>query len=303
MIYSTLYDKDIEKVRQLGANAPQDMEDMMLVYADRFSDERQIQRAIDAKDNLEPVHWGLGHHCHLYLHDRELVKKHLGFLLETLPLDSQWMDGIQLARSHEDDAIRERRRRKDEDEKKSKEEEQNSEYERWLKSIPPRFRNTSILDFGASTEKTQAHIMQGGSLLMIGPTGTKKSSFLWAMAKEITKNLGSGNVTVMNLRSMFSEARSYGEDWVGILIQLYGSVPWLFIDEVDKVEGSNNDFVMVSALIDHRYQYGLSTVCAGNGTIESLIKKLGDATVSRLIATKENGMLVNLDGNRDERNS
>lgn len=299
MIYADNYDSDIEKLKALGQNAPKTMEDLKVVYANRFSDERQTERAI--KDNNEPVHWGFGHHAHIWLHDRALLKKHTGILLESLPLEDQWMDGICRARDAENEAIRAKYRHKDEEPQKTNEPQ--TEFDRWLLTIPPRYRKATIKDFGESTASMQTHIMQGGSLLMIGPTGTRKSSFLWAMAREIAENLGTENVKVMNLRAILSEARSYGDDWSDVLIRLFGSVPWLFIDEADKVDGSSSDLVMVSALIDHRYAYNLPTVCAGNGNIRTIERKLGEASVSRLIASKENGMLVNLDGNRDERNS
>lgn len=290
MIYSAIYDKDIEKVRQIGKNAPKNMEDMKVVYADLFSDEKQIQRSIDSKDNLEPVHWGLGHHCHLWLYQRALVKKHFGVNLEDFPLSEQWQQ-IFDAKGANNAAVKARRWEKPKDHKKD----EASEFDRWLKTIPPRFNGASIESF-PGTEDIQRHILGGGSLLMVGPTGTKKSSFLWAMAKMIAENIGTDEVEVMNLADILSEVRTSGDDWTNAVKDLFCRKTWLFIDEVDKVLGTESDKTLTFDLIDSRYVKNLPTVCSGNGNIEKIRQKLGEATVSRLVAKNENGMLVTLGG-------
>ena len=120
MIHSSNYDKKIKEVAALGKNAPKNMEDMKVIYSDKYSDENQAKKY--ANDNptkmypaLEPVHWGLGHHCNLWLYHRELVKKHLGVDLEDFPLEEQWQQ-IYDAKSANDRAMKSKRWKKPDEE-------------------------------------------------------------------------------------------------------------------------------------------------------------------------------------------
>lgn len=297
MIYANNYDKRISEVAALGKNAPKNMEDMKAIYGDKYSDENQVKKyATDTPTKmypaLEPVHWGFGQHCNLWLYHRELVKKHLGVDLEDFPLEEQWAQ-IFAAKSANDTAVKSRRWKKPEEEKPEKKEV--TEFDRWLDTIPPRFKAASIESF-PGTDDIQKHILGGGSLLMVGPTGTKKSSFLWAMAKMIAENIGTNEVEVMNLADILSEVRTSGDDWTNAVKDLFCRKTWLFIDEVDKVLGTESDKTLTFDLIDSRYVKNLPTVCSGNGNIEKIRQKLGEATVSRLVAKNENGMLVTLGG-------
>lgn len=299
MIY--LRDNNAEAIRRTrelleteGRNVPRCLDDMLIVYGDRYSDENVIRKRklINEGDGSDALHWSFPVYARQWTHDRAVVGAALNLELSDHRLTDQ-LALIDEATERMRQIFREKRL--DTDKPKAPE---RSPFEDWLERVPSRYRSARYEDFGEGARDHWQHVMEGGSMLMVGGTGVGKTHFLWAMANEIARNGLQDYMRVTTLQELLSECRTYGSDWSKYAVDVFGSnsVRWLFVDECDKINGSDNDVVIVSTLVDTRYSKELCTVFVGNGTRDSLVKRLGEPVVSRLTAGNEGGRLFVVSG-------
>lgn len=282
-----------------GRYVPKTMEDFLVIYGEVHSDEHEVaERARLTKgDGSDAVHWGLARYAMKWLNDRRVVKACLEQELADTDFERQTI-AIENAWDIHDTRLRERR---------EKERaamglvEPKPPRDKWFSLVPERFNGASMDDFPKAYDLFH-HVASGGSLLLLGPTGVGKSRLLWAMASEIVKGgIDADVVKVTTLQELLAKVRTSGNEWTDEIIGRTDRYVWLFLDECDKVNGSENDYIVVSALVNHRYERGMGTVFAGNGTRDSIIAKLGEPVVSRLTAGNEKGKLFMVNG-KDRRN-
>ncbi len=164
-------------------------------------------------------------------------------------------------------------------------------YEYFLDTVPERYKNAQLSDFNSSSPVIN-HILEGGSCLLSGTTGSGKTHMLWALGKELAKKNKLGDVVVMTLSELISSVRSNSSatDWILYATEKFGEAPRiLFVDEYDKCKSSPSDYELFNHIIGKRYDNKLQTVLVGNGDTTTARNTLGDAVISRLTGKADNG--------------
>lgn len=164
-------------------------------------------------------------------------------------------------------------------------------YEYFLNTVPERYKNAQLSDFNSNSPVIN-HILEGGSCLLSGTTGSGKTHMLWALGKELAKKNKLGDVVVMTLSELISSVRSNSSatDWILYATEKFGEAPRiLFVDEYDKCKSSPSDYELFNHIIGKRYDKKLQTVLVGNGDITTARNTLGDAVISRLTGKADNG--------------
>lgn len=164
-------------------------------------------------------------------------------------------------------------------------------YEYFLDTVPERYKDAQLTDFNSSSPVIN-HILDGGSCLLSGTTGSGKTHMLWALGKEFANKNKLGDVVVMTLSELISSVRSNSSatDWILYATEKFGEAPRiLFVDEYDKCKSSPSDYELFNHIIGKRYDNKLQTVLVGNGDITTARNTLGDAVISRLTGKADNG--------------
>lgn len=174
--------------------------------------------------------------------------------------------------------------------------EQKHAWNKYLESVPKVFKGADIKQFNASSPLVR-HILSGGSALIIGGTGVGKTHLAYACAKELAyTRADAGSVLVMDMSTMLSNIKLSNKDWLREIAREYGKVQTLFIDEYDKMFGTQADYQLVSHLINIRWEEGLQTIVMGNGTEEIARNMLGAAAISRLVGKATGGAFFDVGG-------
>lgn len=274
-----------------GKHVPRSLEDFIRIYGEKYSDEMQIKRR--AKDNngdgSDAVHASFPVYCGYWLNHRKSVKSAKDEELTDYPFEEQLFiieESFTILMDRQKASWQSPMNVKPK-----------TNFERWLDKVPARYKNARTNDFNGQMDDIFKHIYNGGSLLMLGKTGTGKTHFLWALANSFGEADMLDDMKITNLQELLGNVRSHGGDWADVAVSLYGGCTWLLVDECDKVNGSENDYLIISALVDKRYSENKPTVFVANGTRKQLVEKLGEPVVSRLTASSEKGMLLELEGN------
>lgn len=180
-------------------------------------------------------------------------------------------------------------KRAEEEQKKAEQESKREKaYISWCETcVPRRYKDAKRADFMDSVAPL---FSLEQSALIIGGNGIGKSHLAWAIAKD-AKKAGKA-VEVINLYRLLSEIKST-PNWYENL-DVYTRYDVLIIDEYDKCHGSESDFVLLSELIDQRYDEMLPTIVIGNGDDQQAQRLLGQSVYSRL--TGDGGKLYKLGG-------
>lgn len=162
----------------------------------------------------------------------------------------------------------------------------------FMDRVPPRYKEASLRDFSENNPIAQ-HVLKGGSALILGNPGTGKTRLIYAIAKElIERDMPESHVRIVNMLDLLADVKEHGGDnWPRYTKQQYGKSRYLFIDELDKTNGSNCDYSIISDLVSFRYNNMLATVIAGNGSKELAVDMLGPAVFSRITGRADGGAL------------
>ena len=137
-----------------------------------------------------------------------------------------------------------------------------------------------------SAGKTFTRLMAGMSALVIGPNGCGKTALSWALYRESVIQ-GEWPVVVANamdiLHSLKGTVYQRGLCPRDAVKERWGrGVRRLLIDELDKIRGTEDDFLLLFELIDFRYSWRLQTVAFANGSLEDVRNRIGQSAYARL---------------------
>lgn len=163
--------------------------------------------------------------------------------------------------------------------------------------IPPRYRGARISDF-SSSNPIPAHVISGGSALLLGNPGVGKTHMLWAIACALIESgEKSDSIEIVNLLDLLADVKEKGGDnWPRYTKKRFGRIKHLFIDELDKANGSSCDYSIISDLVSFRYNSMLPTVIAGNGDLNLAVEMLGPAVFSRITGAADGGAYYPISG-------
>lgn len=147
--------------------------------------------------------------------------------------------------------------------------------------IPKRYREADIeKDFHSPFVMK---LFNGQSGVVIGGNGIGKTRLAWALAAAWKKQKPfSEAAIIVKGAELLSEVKAIDGDWYRYIRDTYGRNEHLFIDEIDKIKGSEADWMLLTYLIDFRYEWMKQTVVMGNCTKDEAIKLLGQSSYSRL---------------------
>ena len=168
---------------------------------------------------------------------------------------------------------------------------------RFEMKVPPRYRGAKISDFNEGNPIPK-HVLNGGSALLLGNPGVGKTHMLWAIAVALL-DVGekSDSIEIVNLLDLLADVKENGGDnWPRYTKKRYGKIQHLFIDELDKTNGSSCDYSIISDLVSFRYNSMLPTVIAGNGDLNLAVDMLGPAVFSRITGTADGGAFYPISG-------
>lgn len=147
--------------------------------------------------------------------------------------------------------------------------------------IPKRYREADIeKDFHSPFVMK---LFNGQSGVVIGGNGIGKTRLAWALAAAWKKQKPfSEAAIIVKGAELLSEVKAIDGDWYRYIRDTYGRNEHLFIDEIDKIKGSEADWMLLTYLIDYRYEWMKQTVVMGNCSKDEAIKLLGQSSYSRL---------------------
>ena len=148
------------------------------------------------------------------------------------------------------------------------------------RTIPARYRDASIGDFPAAP--FIGRLQEGQSGIVVGGNGIGKTRLAWALARGWKAERPSCTVQIVKGAELLSEVKAIDDDWYRYIRDVYGHSEHLFIDEIDKIKGSEADWMLLTYLIDYRYEWMRQTVVLGNCGKDEVMKLLGQSSYSRL---------------------
>ena len=159
---------------------------------------------------------------------------------------------------------------------------------RLAKETPTRYLGASLDDFTMGKtplSAERASLISGESRLLIGTAGIGKTRLAWALMRHWTEK--GETCRVVKAQELLSEMKALqakGIDTYGEIRNRYGrDLQHLVIDEIDKIYGTQADYMLLSFLIDIRYEEMLQTVVMGNRPKDRTVEELlGSAPFSRL---------------------
>lgn len=152
--------------------------------------------------------------------------------------------------------------------------------ESFLRTVPARYRDADLSkDFHATFIED---LRKGQSAIVVGGNGIGKTRLAWALAQAWKREVPRCTVRIVKGAALLSEVKSIEGDWYRYIETEYGRCDHLFIDEIDKIKGSEADWMLLTYLIDYRYEWMRQTVVMGNCSKEETLSLIGQSSYSRL---------------------
>lgn len=176
-------------------------------------------------------------------------------------------------------------------------------------ALPPRllrhtFENYKDVNLKAGEIKRKcisyaANHQDTGGMIMVGDVGTGKTHLAVAMCKAVCDQGNTAHLTtvpkiIRDVRSSWgANKKTEPTESESQIIRRYATnYVFLVIDEIGSQYGSDSEKIIISEIINDRYNNNLPTVIIGNVSIKEAEDYLGVRVIDRL---KENGTVVNFD--------
>lgn len=137
-----------------------------------------------------------------------------------------------------------------------------------------------------------------GGIIMIGGVGTGKTHLAVAICQDMTKRGELCRLTTVTSlsrdikRSWDRKRMEPGEDDEYLIIEKYSNCALLVIDEIGSQYGSDTEKIIISEIINNRYNKILPTIVLGNVTLSEATEVIGQRAIDRI---KHNGKILDFD--------
>ena len=169
----------------------------------------------------------------------------------------------------------------------------------FMLTVPKRYRNADIEgDFSSPFIQS---LLEGQSGIILGGNGIGKTRLAWALAIQWKKAKPAEKVQIIDGAALLSEVKACEGDWYETVRRRYGESEHLIIDEIDKIKGSEADWMLLTFLINHRYSWERQTIVIGNCQKEELMRIIGQSSYSRLAG--DGGRAYGLSGTDRRKNA
>jgi len=173
-------------------------------------------------------------------------------------------------------------------------------------TVPVRFKDCCFANYNPPNDKAKKALMSfvnyefDHSLILIGGVGTGKTHLAVALCLAAVEF---GRMTILTtlseiIREVKSSWKNKATDEFGRqmteqeVIDKYSTVNFLVIDEIGSQYGSDSERIVISEIINNRYNSTRPTVIIGNITLSQAQEYLGERVIDRL---KDGGEVIVFD--------
>lgn len=176
--------------------------------------------------------------------------------------------------------------------------------------LPPRLNSHTFANYHPKNNKSAeakkicqlyAQEHDTGGMILVGGVGTGKTHLAAAMCKDVCDNAKSAHLTtvpriIRDVRSSWGKNNidSHGQQLSeeDIILKYASHYDFLVIDEIGSQYGSDSEKIIISEIINDRYNNNLPTIILGNVSIVEAEEYLGVRVIDRL---KDNGKIIIFD--------
>lgn len=183
------------------------------------------------------------------------------------------------------------------------------EAQKVINILPERLRVCSFDTYAPVCQKSEdalkkckefAETFKGGGLVLLGAVGTGKTHLSIAVCKAGVKmGIISKFTTVTDIiRKVRATWNTNSTDTFGTpiteetIINEYSNADLLVIDEIGSQYGSDSEKIIISEIINKRYNNMLPTIITGNVTLSQAKEYLGERAIDRI---KHGGKIISFD--------
>jgi len=168
-------------------------------------------------------------------------------------------------------------------------------YSEFIREVPPRFKDATFSSFKCSTDKqrrTVEYLKTGGSAVIYGSNGVGKTHLAYATCEyQARQGINAGYVLAFDF---FNKIRkSFSDGTTEAIMDKYSNYQLLVIDEIDKTQGTQTEFMYLYSLINERYNYMRSTILITNAKPDEFAAIIGQSALDRVASE---GKVIDLTG-------
>lgn len=168
-------------------------------------------------------------------------------------------------------------------------------YSEFIRDVPPRFKDATFSSFKCSSDKqrkTVEYLKTGGSAVIYGSNGVGKTHLAYATCEyQARQGKVAGYVLAFDF---FNKIRkSFSDGTTEDVMNRYSNYQLLVIDEIDKTQGTQTEFMYLYSLINERYNYMRSTILITNAKPDEFAAIIGQSALDRVASE---GKVIDLTG-------
>ncbi len=168
-------------------------------------------------------------------------------------------------------------------------------YSEFIREVPPRFKDATFSSFKCSSDKqrkTVEYLKTGGSAVIYGSNGVGKTHLAYATCEyQARQGKVAGYVLAFDF---FNKIRkSFSDGTTEDVMNRYSNYQLLVIDEIDKTQGTQTEFMYLYSLINERYNYMRSTILITNAKPDEFAAIIGQSALDRVASE---GKVIDLTG-------
>ena len=155
--------------------------------------------------------------------------------------------------------------------------------ERWAEKIPPRWSNWKLSTLPKPLKREAVDWMvsdypKGRNLILMGPTGSGKTSIAYAIAREMFIN--GSKVKIWQSADLLDKIRP--SDSSRTVLESAKNCELLVLDDLGVEKDTEWTEERMFLILDHRWQWNLPTIIATNLSEDGMAERLSDRIYSRI---------------------